>query len=80
VTVSTNAPPQLSNPQKMPGGGFTFMVAGAPLGTYIIQASTNLTAWKSIATNSLPSNGVVTITDPQAGSFTRRFYRALKGP
>ena len=80
VAVSTNAPPQLSSPQKVAGGGFSFVVAGAPMATYVIQASTNLTVWKSIATNALPSNGVLTITDPQAGSLARRFYRALKGP
>jgi hypothetical protein len=80
VTVSTNAPPQLSNPQRVAGGGFSFVLAGAPLATYIIQGSTNLVAWKPIATNALPANGVLTITDPQAASFSRRYYRALKVP
>ncbi|HWX19708.1 MAG TPA: glycoside hydrolase family 9 protein [Candidatus Binatia bacterium] len=80
VTVSTNAPPQLSLPQRLAGGGFSFMLAGAPLGTYVIQVSTNLAAWNPLATNALPANGLVAITDPQASSFSRRYYRALKAP
>jgi len=80
VTVSANALPQLSNPQKLAGGGFSFLLAGAPMATYVIQVSTNLAAWNSIATNALPSNGVLTITDPQAASYSRRYYRALKSP
>jgi hypothetical protein len=78
--VSTNAPPQLSNPQRLAGGGFSFMLAGTPLATYVIQVSTNLAAWNPITTNTLPANGVLTITDPQANSFARRYYRALKAP
>ena len=39
VTVSINAPPQLSNPQRLTGGGFSFVLAGTPLATYVIQAS-----------------------------------------
>ena len=80
VTVSTNAPPQLSNPQRVAGGGFSFTLAGAPLATYVIQASTNLTVWKPIATNALPASGLLTINDSQASSFSRRYYRALKAP
>jgi hypothetical protein len=80
VTVSTNAPPQLTNPHKVAGGGFSFILAGTPLATYVIQVSTNLAVWNPIATNALPANGLVTITDAQAASFSRRFYRALKVP
>jgi lysophospholipase L1-like esterase len=80
VTVSTNAPPQLSNPQKVPGGGFSFTLAGSPLATYIIQATTNLASWNSIATNTLPASGVLTITDSQAAAISRRYYRAFRAP
>ena|SRR5439155_15668749 len=80
VTVSTNAPPQLSNPQRLAGGGFSFSLAGLPLATYFIQASTNLSAWATIATNTLPSSGTLPITDSQATAFSRRYYRAIKAP
>jgi hypothetical protein len=79
VTASTTAPPQLSNPQK-PGGTFSFTLAGTPSGTYLVQASTNLTFCQTIGTNVLSTNGTATITDTQASSSSRRFYRALKGP
>ncbi len=76
VTVSTSAPPELANPQRIAGGGFSFLLAGSPMTTYIIQVSTNLTTWNSISTNSVPANGVLNVTDSQAASFSRRYYRA----
>src|SRR4029077_12477207 len=79
VTVSTNAPPQLSNPHKI-AGGFSFTLAGTPSATYIIQVSTNLTTWTSLSTNTLSSSGALAINDSQAASFSRRFYRALRAP
>jgi len=80
VTVTTNAAPHLSNARRLAGGGFSFQLAGAPLATHVIQASTNLAAWASISTNVLPANGVMQITDPQAAAFLRRFYRAIQLP
>jgi hypothetical protein len=80
VTVSTNGPPQLSHPQRLAGGAFSLMLAGAPLATYVIQVSTNLAVWNPIATNALPANGLLTFTDSQAATFSRRYYRALKAP
>ena len=80
VTVSTNAPPQLSDPRRSTGGGFSFQLAGVPLATYVIQASTNLAAWVPVATNTLPASGVLQIADPQAAAFSSRYYRAVKAP
>jgi len=81
VTVGTNAPPtppQLSNPQGGQGGGFSFQLSGTPQATYLIQASTNLSTWAPVVTNTMPGNGSMQISDPQAGQFSRRYYRALK--
>ena len=75
VIVSTNAPPQLSVP-GLSGGGFSFTLAGAPQGTYVIQASTDLHSWQPINTNTLPVNGLMQIADP--GVSPRRYYRAVK--
>jgi hypothetical protein len=79
VTINTNAPPQLSNPQKI-SGAFSFILAGRPSATCIVQVSTNLANWISLSTNTLPSNGQITITDTQAVSYSRRYYRALQTP
>jgi hypothetical protein len=80
VTVAAEAAPNLTNPQSLAGGGFSFMLAGNPLATYVIQVSTDLGTWNPIATNALPASGVLNITDSQAGSFSRRYYRAIKIP
>jgi hypothetical protein len=77
VTISTNAPPQLVTPQKI-SGAFSFLLAGRPSATYIIQVSTNLANWISLSTNTLPPNGQVTITDTQAASYSGRYYRAFQ--
>jgi len=70
----------LSNPQKVGGGGFTFTLAGTPFATYVIQASADLSGWSPVATNTLPSSGILVVTDQQAANFSRRYYRAVKTP
>jgi hypothetical protein len=54
--------------------GFVLRVTGIPGFTYSIQASTNLTAWNTIATNTSP----FTFTDTNSIASPRRFYRALQ--
>ena len=80
VAVSPDAPPELRAAQSSTGGGFGFLLAGAPAETYVIQASTDLGTWAPIATNTLPSSGVLLITDPLSASFSRRYYRAARAP
>jgi hypothetical protein len=45
----------------------------------VIQASTNLVAWAPLFTHTTPTN-VLFYTDPYAGNFPRRFYRAFQHP
>jgi hypothetical protein len=78
IVVSPNAPPVLTYPQKASGGGFSFLLAGASQATFVIQASSDLKTWTPITTNSLSGNSSITIADPQAGSFSRRYYRAVQ--
>jgi Glycosyl hydrolase family 9/Cellulase N-terminal ig-like domain len=80
VTVAAEAAPRLTNPQSLAAGGFSFILTGTPLATYVIDVSSNLSAWDSIATNALPASGALAITDSQAPSFSRRYYRARKTP
>jgi Glycosyl hydrolase family 9/Cellulase N-terminal ig-like domain len=77
VIVSTNAQPLLSALTSM-GAGISFTLAGAPLGTYVIQASTNMFDWQSISTNLASTNGLMQIGD--TGIFPQRYYRAVKTP
>jgi len=68
-------------------GSFNLSMAGLFGKVYILQATTNLTTWISIQTNSpaadpnvaLPTN-IFTFTDAAATNFPRRFYRAIQQP
>jgi hypothetical protein len=80
VIVDPEAPSQLSNPQPLSGGGFSFQLAGTPDVTYLIQVSTNLAVWQAISTNTLPPAGVSQVIDAQANGFSRRYYRAVRPP
>jgi len=80
INVSVNSPPVLNDPRRLAAGSFSFVLAGTPLASYVIQASTNLSSWVPISTNNLPGSGTLTITDPQSTSFSRRYYRAIKAP
>lgn len=53
---------------------------GAANTAYTIQASTDLTAWSSVASGTTDSAGALAITDPAAPTFPRRFYRAVISP
>jgi len=48
-------------------------------GTLVIEASTDLAGWLPIFTNTTPTN-VLFYTDPDAGSYPGRFYRAYQSP
>jgi hypothetical protein len=78
VSVSTDAPAEISNPRPLSGGGLSFSLAGTPLATYVIQVSSDLSNWSPLSTNSLPANGLLAITDAQPSSSSPRYYRALK--
>ncbi len=70
---------RIGEPRLGPGGGnFGFSVSGTPLLVFVIQASSNLQDWVSLATNTL-STGYDQYTDPTAGTVPARFYR-VRGP
>jgi hypothetical protein len=60
-------------PAVFSGGQFSFIVAGISGQPYVVQASTNLLDWIPVQTNIVP----FAFTDPSAGNFARRFYRAF---
>ena len=43
---------------------------------YLLQASTNLTSWQTIATN-VASGGFIQVVDPASKTNQLRFYRAV---
>ncbi|HXT13693.1 MAG TPA: glycoside hydrolase family 9 protein [Candidatus Angelobacter sp.] len=75
VTISTNAPPLLTLP-SVTGAGVSFSLIGAPLGNYVIEASTDLAHWQPVCTNALPISGLLQIEDSAVDP--QRYYRAVK--
>ncbi|MGA3268988.1 MAG: Ig-like domain-containing protein, partial [Verrucomicrobiota bacterium] len=57
-------------------GQFALTVAGVSGYEYVVQASTNLTTWTSIATHT----GSFTFVDTNAGKFPHRYYRSFYMP
>jgi hypothetical protein len=81
VTVSyvqlVSQPPTLAGPTAG-AGALHFTLNGTVGSNYVIQASTNLTVWTSIATNIMPATGLAPFTDSNLASFGGRFYRAVR--
>ena len=53
------------------------IASGIPGGTYLIQATTNvsLSPWETIATNVALANGLISFVDLTATNYTSRYYR-----
>ena len=72
-------PPWIEPPLTLPAnspGGFSFTVnnlAGFP---YVVEASSNLTGWVELGTNTVP----FTFTDTNATKLPRCFYRTVYFP
>jgi len=80
VRVRINAPS--SSPNQLgvvagAGGSVTVRFAGIPTLSYDIQASSNLLDWVTIGTTIAGVNGVIEFTDPDAATYSGRFYRTL---
>ena len=58
-----------------PHGPATLTVNGTLGHTYNIQASQDLVNWTVIGTVTVGATGPMSFTDPNAGSFSNRFYR-----
>jgi hypothetical protein len=74
-------------PGAVSNGNFNLQLSGLVGKGYILQATTNFTTWVSLQTNSPPVNpnivrptNLFNFTDPAAGNFRYRFYRALQLP
>jgi len=61
-------------------GQAQFQVAGVKTQRFIVQGSTDLANWTSISSNSIVVGGSITVTDPDAASYSNRFYRAISSP
>jgi hypothetical protein len=81
IVSSSAAQLLISSPMRMGGyyfttnGQFQFQLVGAANTNYVLQASSDLVHWQSLATNSSP-NGLWNFADPNPGA-TLKFYRAI---
>lgn len=66
-------------PGYLSAGGFRFTVTGSAPQGFVIQASTNLSDWTPLSTNSL-TGGRFDFTNGSPGNMQSRFYRALSQP
>jgi hypothetical protein len=70
-------PASLGNASVHSDGSFTLVLTGQPEQSYVIQASTNLTSWIPVSTNTASGIGKFIFTDANVSSFGQRFYRAV---
>ena len=63
VVINPFVTGQLTGSITVSGSSVTVTNYGIPTFTYVTQRSTNLVNWVSIATNTVSSNGVITVTD-----------------
>jgi VCBS repeat-containing protein len=73
--INTNAP-LIFNSGTMTAAGFELKLSGPTVASYIVEASTNLTDWTAISTNS-GLTGYVVFTDTEALNISKRYYRAI---
>jgi uncharacterized repeat protein (TIGR01451 family) len=75
TSVSASGPASLSG--SLSGGYFQLTVTGQPNTLYVVQASTDLTSWVPLSTNS-SATGTFTFTDTTAPAPQQRFYRTVR--
>ena len=79
-TLTINLPQlQLDSLLSLPGGKFAFRVSGAAPAGFSLQASTNLSDWVSLQTNSLVA-GQFWYTNSSIAVPPIRFFRAVTPP
>ena len=78
VTVNPLAAVVLT-PMGYANGQFSMSVTGSIGPDYVMQGSATLTNWVSLVTNT-PGSMPFIFTDPAAGAFSNRFYRAKQLP
>lgn len=79
-TVNVNLPQLwLDSPRWLAGDRFAFRIVGSAPQGVVVQASTNLSGWVAVATNSLAA-GQLWYTNAAADSSRRTFYRAVAPP
>jgi uncharacterized repeat protein (TIGR01451 family) len=75
TSVSASLPASVTG--SFSGGYFQLTVTGQPNTVYVVQASTDLTSWVPLSTNS-SATGTFTFTDTTTPAPQQRFYRTVR--
>jgi hypothetical protein len=80
VSVRPPAPARLlANAASLNNGQFSLSLSGDAGANYVIEASSDLQHWSTIATV-VNNPGTASVIDSNAGSYLHRFYRVRVGP
>jgi hypothetical protein len=79
LLIRPATPLAFAQPTKSAGGPFQAVFAAEPGIRYLVQASTNLSNWITVATV-VGQDGVLNFFDAQATNAAVRFYRAFREP
>jgi uncharacterized repeat protein (TIGR01451 family) len=77
TTVTTPAPATLTD-GAVTNNQVQFTLTGHPNTLYVIQSSTDLTAWTPILTNSTSLAGILKFVDSGVSGYSQRYYRAVR--
>ncbi len=73
-------PSTLSIPATLTGDHFQFTLTGDSGAMYRIEATTNLSAWTALGTNTATGGSFLFVDPAAASGFNNRFYRAVPVP
>ncbi len=76
VTLGAVAPLKTGIQRESPTGIFQIVVQGTPGTQVAVEASENLSNWKSIGTGQIGLDGILTLDDSESAALKSRFYRA----
>jgi hypothetical protein len=79
LALSPSPPKLVAMPISPAASQFVFQLQGQAGVSYVIQCSTNLTAWNSVSTNTLPAS-TMNITNSLVPFKTVQFWRAIWQP
>jgi hypothetical protein len=79
LALSPSPPKLVAMPISLAASQFVFQLQGQAGVSYVIQCSTNLTAWNSVSTNTLPAS-TMNITNSLVPFKTVQFWRAIWQP